>query len=139
MDGANARSRPQAARLNLSGRNGLAAASFLGALGALAARRYALAGAPAAAFLGLNARFYGLLLRCAGPRAALTGLGLHVLHVTTALAATPLGALRFARERGRPGPAPVPTLRAVVGRRTRRGANGRGRFVRVEAAKPPAG
>jgi hypothetical protein len=104
---------PHAARLNLSGRHGVAAAAFLGAAAAFGTGRTRLAMPAAAGFLALNARFYALLLRRAGPRAAGAGLGLHLAHVMTSVAAAPLGALTFAmdrRHRSRGPRAPLPAL-----------------------------
>ena len=53
-------------------------------------------------FLRLNVKFYALLLRRAGPRTAIVGMGLHIVHNVTALAAAPVGALRFALNRPQP-------------------------------------
>jgi hypothetical protein len=46
-----------------------------------------------------NARFYALLARRGGPRLALAGVPLHLLHHLTAAASVPAGVLLWARAR----------------------------------------
>jgi GT2 family glycosyltransferase len=85
--------------LNLGWRHRLSAASCLVGCAALATRRPRLAAASAAALVGLNRSFYLLLLRKRGPRDALVGVGLHVLHHLTGVAALPAGTAAFVLER----------------------------------------
>ena len=93
---------PGAARLNASRRHRLSAVSCVGALGAASAGRRGLAALLTVLFLRLNVKFYALLLRRAGPRTAIVGIGLHIVHNVTALAAAPVGAVRFALNRPQP-------------------------------------
>jgi GT2 family glycosyltransferase len=76
--------------LNLGWRHRLStAACTAGAVSLLSGRRRA-ATAAAVVFVGLNARFYALLLRRRGPVEATIGIGLHAIHHLTAAAAVPL-------------------------------------------------
>jgi len=93
------RYRATANTLNLGWRHRLSAGSCLVGCAALATRRPRLAAASAAALVGLNHSFYLLLLRKRGPRDALVGVGLHVLHHLTGIAALPAGAAAFVLER----------------------------------------
>lgn len=90
--------RPSAA-LNLGWRHRASAAASLVGAAALLARRPALAAAALLALLGLNHDFYRLLARRRGPGAAVAGVGLHVLHHLTAVAAVPAGVLHHLRDR----------------------------------------
>jgi Glycosyl transferase family 21 len=111
------------ASLNTSLRHRLSAAAFAGAVGAAATGRPRLAALLTAGFLRLNLRFYTLLLRRGGPRAAIAGVGLHVLHSVTALAAAPIGAALFSVQRSRPpevGAYAVPGTVGTDGRLRRR-------------------
>jgi hypothetical protein len=120
---------PGAARLNASRRHRLSAALCAVAVAALAARRPRLALLPASGFLRINMSFYGLLMRRAGPRAALAGIGLHILHNLTALAAAPVGVVAFVTGRSRPSalaagrPVPRPDRHARRSERFRRAAD----------------
>jgi len=53
------------------------------------------------AMLAPNARFYALLARRGGPRLALSGVPLHLVHHLIAAASVPVGAVLWAR-RSRP-------------------------------------
>jgi Glycosyl transferase family 2 len=92
---------PGAARLNASRRYRMSAAACAGMLGSAAAGRRSLAVLLGAGFLRLNLDFYALLLRREGPRTAVAGIGLHILHNVIALAAAPIGALVFSLGRPR--------------------------------------
>jgi GT2 family glycosyltransferase len=93
---------PQAARLNLRGTHGVAAAAFTLALAAGVLRRPRLAAPLAAAYLAINRRFYALMLRQAGVGGAAAAVALLALHNAAALGSAPLGVLAFANERARP-------------------------------------
>lgn len=88
-----------ATALNLSWRQRLAAgAAVLAAAGVLSGRGRA-AGVALAAMIAPNARFYALLARRGGPRLALAGVPLALLHHLTAAASVPAGLLLWARRR----------------------------------------
>jgi hypothetical protein len=93
---------PGAASLNASRRYRLSAASCAGALGAAVTGRRSLAAVLTAGFFDLNLSFYALLLRRGGPRVAIAGIGLHILHNIAALAAAPIGVLVFSFDQPRP-------------------------------------
>ena len=61
---------PKAARLNLRGSHGVAAAAFALGLGATVLGRHRVAAPEAAAYFAINLRFYELMFRRAGPRSA---------------------------------------------------------------------
>ncbi|MDN5933284.1 MAG: glycosyltransferase family 2 protein, partial [Pseudonocardia sp.] len=87
--------------LNLGWRHRLSAAlSAAGGVALLVGRPWP-AAAALVTLLGLNRRFYGLLVRRRGPGAAAVGVGLHVLHHLTAVAAVPTGVLLHVAERRR--------------------------------------
>ncbi len=87
--------------LNLGWRHRLsAAACAAGALGLLA-RRPRAAGAALLVLLVANREFYGLLARRRGVGEAAVGVGLHVVHHLTAVAAVPVGVAVHLRERRR--------------------------------------
>jgi GT2 family glycosyltransferase len=97
--------------LNLGARHRASAAAALGlALGVLA-RRPRLALAALAAIAGLNRDFYALLARRGGVRLLVAGVGLHVLHLLTAVAAVPIAIALHLRERA--GEAPVAPDRSI--------------------------
>jgi GT2 family glycosyltransferase len=101
---------PGAARLNASRRHRVSALLCTFGLGAALTGRGRLALLQAAAFLRLNRRFYLLLVRRAGARAAAAGVALHVVHTLAAVAAVPLGLREhFARARRTP-PAELPAV-----------------------------
>lgn len=75
--------------LNLGWRHRLSAALSAAGGAALLARRPGTAAVALAALLGLNHEFYGLLARRRGPGEAAVGVGLHVVHHLTAVAAVP--------------------------------------------------
>ena len=83
------RGRPSAA-LNLGLRHRVSALASVGLAGAVAARRYRALIPPAALLVALNHAFYGLLLEKLGPRKAALGVGLHVVHHLSAVAASPV-------------------------------------------------
>jgi GT2 family glycosyltransferase len=87
--------------LNLSWRHRVSALASVGLIGAVAARRYRVVVPPAALLIVLNHAFYGLLWEKLGPRRTALGVGLHVVHHLSAVAASPLavwGHLRTRRE-----------------------------------------
>lgn len=87
------------AALNLAWRHRLAAAAaVLAAASALTGRGRASALA-LAAMVAPNARFYLLLARVGGPRLALAGVPLHLVHHLTTAASVPAGLLLWARGR----------------------------------------
>ncbi|HWC27584.1 MAG TPA: glycosyltransferase family A protein [Solirubrobacteraceae bacterium] len=93
---------PGSAALNLAWRHRRAAAAAALAAAGAAAGRGRLAALALAAMVAPNARFYALLARCGGPRLALAGVPLHLLHHLTAVASVPGGALLWLRAgRGR--------------------------------------
>jgi hypothetical protein len=69
------------------------------AAAAALARRGRIAAVALAAMIAPNARFYALLARRGGPRLALAGVPLHLLHHLTAAASVPAGVLLWARAR----------------------------------------
>ena len=83
--------------LNLSWRQRLAALAAVAAAGAALTGRGRLAAAALAAMIVPNARFYALLARLGGPRLALSGVPLHLIHHLTAAAAVPAGIVVWAR------------------------------------------
>ncbi|HEU5142522.1 MAG TPA: glycosyltransferase [Solirubrobacterales bacterium] len=95
------RGQGSATTLNLGWRHrASAAASLLLAAGVLARRpRFALAGL--ASVLALNHRLYGLLHRRGGTPLLLAGVGLHVVHQLTAVAALPAAVALHLRDWGR--------------------------------------
>ncbi len=77
----------------------MSALASVGLAGAVAARRYR-ALAPAVALLvALNHAFYRLLWEKLGPRKAALGVGLHVVHHLSAVAASPLALWVYLRAR----------------------------------------
>ena len=88
-----------AAALNLSWRHRLAAVAAVLCAAAAAGGRGRAAGLALAAMMAPNARFYVLLARCGGPRLALAGIPLHLVHHLTAAASVPAGVLLWARTR----------------------------------------
>jgi glycosyltransferase involved in cell wall biosynthesis len=85
--------------LNLGRRHRLSAAASLGLAAGVAARRPGLALPAAAVLLTANRDFYALLALRLGPGGAAAGIGLHVLHHLTAVAAVPLGTAAYLRDR----------------------------------------
>jgi hypothetical protein len=77
--------------LNLGWRHRLSALAALTVAGGVVTRRPLVAGAGLAALVGLNAELYTLLARKRGPGQAAVGVGLHVVHHLTAIAAVPAG------------------------------------------------
>ena len=96
------RGRPSAA-LNLRWRHRVSALASVGLAGAVAARRYRALVPAAALLIALNHAFYGLLWEKLGPRKAALGVGLHVVHHLSAVAASPLALWVYLR---RAAPAP---------------------------------
>ncbi len=86
-----ARKRTMSRALNLGWRHRLSALACLLTLGALIRRRPVIAAGSSLAFLALNRRFYALLLRRQGAGGAIVGVGLHVVHLLTSIAAVPAG------------------------------------------------
>jgi glycosyltransferase involved in cell wall biosynthesis len=105
---------PKAARLNLRGSSGVAAGAFsIGLLATLLGRPRV--GAPlAAVYFALNTRFYALLHRRAGLRAAAAGVLLLIVHNAAALGSAPLGVVAFASDRVRRSRHPAPRLVAYA-------------------------
>jgi len=87
--------------LNLGWRHRASAASSIGLLAALLARRPRLAAAALAANLVLDRDLYALLARRGGPQLLLAGIGLHQLHQLTAAASVPAAIALHALERRR--------------------------------------
>ena len=87
------RHRGSTTALNLGWRHRLSAASSLIGVVALVRKRPYVAAASAASLVGLNRRFYGLLLGRRGPLEALAGVFLHSLHHLASIAAVPAGVL----------------------------------------------
>jgi hypothetical protein len=97
--------------LNLGWRHRLSAGSSLGgAAGAVALEPLVVLGA-VLAMIALNRDFYRLLVRREGPLPAAAGVGLHMVHHLTAVAALPIGVAAYARAHhaARPRLAPAPT------------------------------
>ncbi len=125
-----------ATRLNLRGRHLAAAILFTTSIGSLLLRRPRLATPLAAGYLGLNTRFYRLVLRSAGPRSAAAGVGLLALHNAAALASMPLGAISFGRLwLHRQVPAPDRPVRSAQSQRVAQ-AKPHGRFSRAQRTEP---
>jgi GT2 family glycosyltransferase len=89
--------RSESTTLNLGWRHRLSAAASLTGVGAVAARRGKTASVALLALVALNLPFYHLLLKRQGPFRAAVGIGLHVLHHSTAVVAVPLGLLYHLR------------------------------------------
>jgi GT2 family glycosyltransferase len=87
--------------LNLGWRHRLSAAASIILISSLATRRPRQAALALATLVGLNASFYGLLVRRRGPAEAVLGVGLHAVHHLTAACAVPVGILAHVRERRR--------------------------------------
>jgi GT2 family glycosyltransferase len=119
---------PKAARLNLRGSHGVAAAAFTLGIAAALTRRRRLAAPLAAMYFAINLRFYDLMLRRAGPRAAMAAVALLVVHNMAALGSAPLGVMAFASDRlQRMGPR---TTRLVLHEPGDGAPAGSGRFTR---------
>jgi GT2 family glycosyltransferase len=86
---------PQAARLNLRGSHGVAAVAFTLALGTFAGRRPRLGIPLMLAYLAINAPFYALVGRRAGPRDGSAAVALLAVHNLAALGSAPLGVVAF--------------------------------------------
>src|SRR5262249_5692311 len=91
--------RSSASHLNLSWRHRLSALAALSAAVAVVRRRPAVAVGALVVLVALNRSFYSLMLRRRGPAEAVAGVGLHVIHHLTGVAAVPVGALRYFRNR----------------------------------------
>jgi len=85
--------------LNLSWRRRLAATAAVVAVGGAATGGGRVAAAALAATVALDARFYALLARLGGPRLALAGVPLYLVHHLAAAASVPAGFLLWARRR----------------------------------------
>jgi GT2 family glycosyltransferase len=86
--------------LNLAWRHRVAGAALLGSIAAVALGRRRAAVPAICVFLALNGRFYTLVWRRGGARAALVAIPLHALHHVTAAAAVPTGVVLHLLERG---------------------------------------
>jgi GT2 family glycosyltransferase len=108
------RNREAPSELNLAWRHRVSAVACLTALFGLVARRPAASIAASMTFLGLNRRFYRLLLARRGPVQAVAGVGLHALHHLTAVASVPAGLWSHVQERRqtRLAEAPAPVYQA---------------------------
>jgi GT2 family glycosyltransferase len=85
--------------LNLGWRHRVSALASVGVAGGVAARRYRVLVPSAALLIALNHAFYALLWEKLGPRRAALGVGLHVVHHLSAVAASPLALLAYLRGR----------------------------------------
>lgn len=85
------------AALNLAWGQRLAAGAALAGTAAALSGRGRLALAALAAMIVPNAGFYALLARLGGPRLALSGVPLHLVHHLTAAASVPAGVVLWAR------------------------------------------
>jgi hypothetical protein len=86
-----------AGSLNLGPRQRASAVAALVATLAALRRRPRTALAALGVMVALNLRLYALLARRGGPRLALAGVALHLVHQLTAIAAVPIAALAHAR------------------------------------------
>ena len=86
-----------AGALNLAWRQRLAAGAAVVALAAALSGRGRLAVAALAAMIAPNAGFYARLRRLGGPRLALFGVPLHLVHHLTAAVSVPVGIVLWAR------------------------------------------
>jgi hypothetical protein len=89
--------RARATVLNLDWRHRLSALVSLAAAGALLRRRPLGVAGALAVLVAANRDFYLLLLRRRGPAEAGAGVGLHVVHHLTSVAALVVGVARAAR------------------------------------------
>ena len=87
------------AALNLGWRHRLSALAAVGVAGGVVGRRPLVAASSLGALLALNQDFYALLLRKRGPAQAAAGVGLHVVHHLTSVAAVPAGIAAHLLER----------------------------------------
>lgn len=87
--------------LNLAWRHRLGALAAVAALVATLARRPLATGAAAAAFVGINARFFELLRQRGGIALAAAGLPLHLLHQLVSVLSVALGTIAHVRDGGR--------------------------------------
>jgi GT2 family glycosyltransferase len=101
---------PRAARLNLRGSHGLAAAAFTLSLAAALLGKRRVAAPLLAAYLAINARFYSLILKRGGRRNAAAAVALHAVHNVAALGSAPLGVFAYASERVRDTDGELPRL-----------------------------
>ena len=85
--------------LNLGWRHRASALASVGVAGGAATRRYRVLVPSAALLIALNHAFYRLLWEKLGPRKAALGVGLHVLHHLSAVAASPLALWVYLRAR----------------------------------------
>lgn len=92
--------RSSAGHLNLGWRHRLSAAASLVLAGSVLRRRPVLAAGSLVGLVALNHSFYSLLLRRRGAAEAAAGVGLHVIHHLTGIAAVPFGVLAHLRKRG---------------------------------------
>lgn len=86
-----ARSRSCSRVLNLGWRHRLSAGVCIGGLAAAILRRPLGVAGAGGLLIALNRSFYALVLRRRGPREAIAGVGLHVVHHLTATASVPTG------------------------------------------------
>jgi hypothetical protein len=91
--------RSSAGHLNLSWRHRLSALAALSVAVAVVKRRPAVAAGSLVVLVMLNRSFYSLMLRRRGPAEAFAGVGLHVIHHLTSVAAVPVGTLKYLRNR----------------------------------------
>jgi len=88
-----------ASALNLSSKHRVSAAGCVVGVLAFLLRRRRVALAALLTVLALNHSFYALLWRQQGPVRAVVGIGLHIVHHLTAVAAVPAGVFVHFRER----------------------------------------
>jgi GT2 family glycosyltransferase len=122
---------PRAARLNLRGSHGAAAAAFTLAVVSMLARRPRTAATLLMAYLAINAPFYAIVARRTGPKGGSAAVALLALHNLASLGAAPLGVAAYLAHRIRStGPrttrltyhAPPTARRPPIRGRFRRGA-----------------
>jgi GT2 family glycosyltransferase len=125
---------PKAARLNLRGSHGVAAAAFTLGLAATLLGRRRLAAPLAGAYFAINLRFYALMFRRAGPRGAVAAVALLAVHNAAALGSAPLGVVAFATDRLR-RTGPRTTRLAFHGPAVERPSRRSQRFARERQAR----
>jgi GT2 family glycosyltransferase len=90
---------PRAARLNLRGSHGVAAAAFTLAIVTVIGRRPRIAACLTAAYLTINTPFYALVGRRAGRKSGSAAVALLAVHNLASLGSAPLGVAAFVAQR----------------------------------------
>jgi GT2 family glycosyltransferase len=127
---------PRAARLNLRGSHGVAAAAFTLALATLVLRRPRAAIPLLMAYLAINVPFYALVARRAGPRDGAAAVALLAVHNLAALGSAPLGVGAFLAQKVRKS-GPRTTRLTYHSPPTAHRARASGRFRRRREAAAP--